>query len=290
VANTVAVVFDFDDTLVPDSTSLLLKQHGIDPAVFWGTDLKALLSDGYDPTLGFLKLFLDIVGEGRPLGLLSNAGLMDFGQSLDKQFHEGLPELFEDLRRIGMDNSIAVEFYIISGGLQAVIEGSEIVRKYFKAVYGCVLAETGQPPRLDHVKRAINFTEKTRYIFEINKGVTPKQTLKKPYAVNEDVPKRQRPVPLKNMIYVGDGLTDIPCFSLIKSNGGIAFGVFDPADEAKAKRALLKFLTPGRVISMNAPRYGKTQELGALLRAAVGQVCTRILVERGSAEPAEDDE
>jgi hypothetical protein len=290
MANTVAVVFDFDDTLVPDSTSLLLKQHGIDPDVFWQKDLKALLSNGYDPTLGFLKLFLDNVGDGRPLGLLSNAGLTDFGRTLDKHFHEGLPDFFEDLRRIGMDNSVAVEFYIISGGLQAVIEGSEIVRKHFQSVYGCVLAETGQPPRLDHVKRAINFTEKTRYIFEINKGITPKQALKKPYAVNEDVPKRQRPVPLKNMIYVGDGLTDIPCFSLIKNNGGLAFGVFDPANEAKAKRALLEFLTPGRVVSMNAPRYGRGQELGALLRAAVAQVCARLLIERRSVEPAEEDE
>lgn len=284
--NTIALVFDFDDTLVPDSTTLLLQKLGVDPDSFWNVRLKALVSSGYDPTLGFLKLFLDEVGPR-----LANSDLQAFGASLDdeRRFHPGLPQLFDDLRQVGNDFHYAVEFYIVSGGLQSIIEGSALVKEYFKdRVYGCLLAEAGNPPHLDHVKRAITFTEKTRYLFEINKGLSPRETLTNPYLVNEALPKARRVVPLRNMIYVGDGLTDIPCFSLLKEKGGLPFGVFDPANEAKAKRALLKFLMPHRVISMNEPRYSKNDALGSLLRAAVAQLCSRGMVERETAESSEE--
>src|SRR5947207_2162139 len=76
------------------------------------------------------------------------------------------------------------------------------------------------------IKRAVTFTEKTRFLFEIQKGITPQQTAKDPYLVNKDVPATDRRVPFSNMIYVGDGLTDIPCFSLIGHNRGRAFAVF----------------------------------------------------------------
>ncbi len=91
----------------------------------------------------------------------------------------------------------------------------------------------------------------------------------------------ERKVPFKNMIYIGDGLTDIPCFSLIKNNGGFAFGVFDPRDEGSAKRAFLKLLTPQRVTSLHAPKYRRTDELGSLIRAIVGVMCGQIEVQRG---------
>jgi hypothetical protein len=86
------------------------------------------------------------------------------------------------------------------------------------------------------------------------------------------------------MIYVGDGLTDIPCFSLLKNLGGTPFGVFKP-DKESAKRALLEFLTPHRVVSMHTPKYGKRDDFGLMLRAAVTARCTQIELERGQAEP-----
>lgn len=267
---------------------MLLKKYGIDPKVFWGKDLKALVTNGYDPTLGFLKLFLDSIGSGKPLGPLTNNDLATFGATLDAHFHEGLPAFFDDIRSIVAEfKVITVEFYIVSGGLQALILGSDIVKKHFSAVYGCVLGESGQPPVLTHIKRAINFTEKTRYLFEISKGIPPAKSEKNPYLVNKDIPKPKRRIPFKNMIYVGDGLTDIPCFSMLKSQRGTCFGVFDPTDQAKAKRALHEFLKPQRVITMNSPKYGATDDLGSLIRAAVASICNRIVFEHGTAE---DDE
>ncbi|MGH9194650.1 MAG: haloacid dehalogenase-like hydrolase, partial [Acidimicrobiia bacterium] len=140
----VAVIFDFDDTLLPDSTSALLREHGVDPDEFWSNRVKKLVENGYDPPLAYLNLLLQLVGKGMPLGELTNRKLSEFGAMLDNTWFSGLPQLFDDLRSIvggPQFRDISIEFYIISGGLQAVIEGSQHVAKYFRGVYGCQLGE-----------------------------------------------------------------------------------------------------------------------------------------------------
>lgn len=270
--STLALVFDFDDTLVPDSTTRLLKRH-VDPEKFWA-GLKPLVRSGYDPTLAFLHAFLDLVGEGAPLGRLDNKGLRQFGASLNSAFFPGLPVLFKDLRAIAARYECSIEFYVISGGLQEVIEGTSLVTKYFRAAYGCQFVEAGGVLR--KIKRCITFTEKTRYLFEINKGITPEQTLRNPYLVNKDIPPEKRRIPFENIIYVGDGLTDVPCFSLVKKMGGVSFGVFNPGDESSARRGFLEFLKTDRVVSMHSPKYGRKHDLGAMLRTAVATRCASI--------------
>jgi hypothetical protein len=124
---------------------------------------------------------------------------------------------------------------------------------------------------------------KTRYLFESNKGIEPEEALVNPYLVNEDVKPADRRVPFENMIYVGDGLRDIPCFSLVKAGGGSPFGVFYPSREESAKRAFLKFLQPDRVVSMHAAKYGQADDLGALIRTAVQTRITEVTVRRAQA-------
>jgi hypothetical protein len=108
---------------------------------------------------------------------------------------------------------VSVEFYIISGGLKELLEGSRIVQDYFDAVYASQLGENVETQMFDRIKRVVTFTEKTRYLFEINKGIEPTQAERNPFLVNEDVPSTDRRIPFENMVYVGDGFTDIPCFS-----------------------------------------------------------------------------
>lgn len=238
-----AVVFDFDETLLPDSTSQLLESRGVDPKEFWTNHVRRRAEQGFDPTLAYLGLILEWVGAERPLG-----------------------------------------FRIISGGLLEVVLGSEIVRRHFTGVRGCEFADDPGTSCIAEVKRAITFTEKTRYLFEINKGVEPSDTLKNPYVVNRDVAPAARPVPFSNMIYVGDGLTDIPCFSLLKKEHGTSFGVFDPARKESARRAFTEFLQTDRVISMHAPRYGRGDELGSFLRTAVATRASTITLQRAQPE------
>lgn len=164
-----AVVFDFDETLLPDSTSKLLQSRGLDPHEFWTNDVRRRLEQGFDPTLAYLGLILNYVGADRPLGRLSNRDLREFGATLDADFFPGLPELFDDLRRVAAEYSdVSVEFHIISGGLLEVVLGSSVVREHFAGVSGCELAEDPATGCISEIKRAITFTEKTRYLFEIN--------------------------------------------------------------------------------------------------------------------------
>lgn len=284
---TLALVFDFDDTLVPDSTTELLKKYRIDPRKFWLKDVN-LICSGFDPTLAYLKLLLDNIGVNKPLGPLTNKELHKFGAELNNKFYPGLPGLFRDLKKIVKKyKNIGIEFYIISGGLQEIIEGTEIIKKFFSGVYGSQLGGDTKDGVLRSIKRCVTFTEKTRYLFEINKGIKQKDTRRNPYLVNRDVPPSKRPIPWENIIYVGDGLTDIPCFSLVKKGKGIPFGVFYPGKKRSAKRVLLEFLKTGRVISAHPPKYRETDALGSLLRVTVATICSRIKLKLQQAEALE---
>ena len=128
----------------------------------------------------------------------------------------------------------------------------------------------------------VTFTEKTRYLFELNKGLL-KPNRGNPYAVNNNVDPQNRRIPFSNMIYVGDGLTDVPCFSLLDKSGGKGFGVFDPTKKGAPKKAWEQLAAPQRVKSLNAPKYGEHDELGALLRVAVQAICNTLDVRTGTA-------
>ena len=267
---TLALVFDFDDTLVPDSTTALLDEYGIDSKAFWSNQATELIGAGYDPPLAYLNLLLREVAPNRPLQGLTNQKLSDFGrEKVEQSWFLGLPALFDDLESlVGDYRDVRIEFYIISGGLQAIIEGCPTVEKYFSGVYGCQLAENPNTGVVHEVQRCVTFTEKTRFLFEISKGIPPSDSRTRPHLVNQMIPEEKRRVPLSNMIYVGDGKTDIPCFSLVKQQRGLAFAVFKP-DEGSAKLAYQDFLATGRVDSMYSPDFRKDADLGVVLRAAV---------------------
>jgi hypothetical protein len=266
----IAVIFDFDDTLAPDTTTMLLREHGIDTDRFWKEEVRALVERGYDQAVAWLTLVSEYAREGGPLEHLSNDVLGEFGRGVDDTYYPGLAEMLDDLQGFATDTrDVRVEFYIISGGLKELLEGSQLVRDRFAGVYASQLGEDPATGHLSRLKRVVTFTEKTRYLFEINKGIEPTESLANPYLVNQEVKREDRRVPFENMVYIGDGLTDIPCFSLLKASGGTPFGVFDPSREESAKRAFLEFLLPDRVVGMHAAKYGPTDELGALIRTAV---------------------
>lgn len=271
--NIVAVIFDFDDTLTDDSTTKLLERYGIDPQDFWGTQMKQLTDAGWDPPLAYLKLILDNVGDGKPFGNLTNKDLRNFGATLD--FYQGIPELFTDLENLVKVHEISrpsIEFYIISGGLEEVIKGSKIAH-YFRGIWGSRFYEDGG--RVRHIMNSLTFTEKTKHIFAINKGVES-LIRSEPYVVNRKINQQDRRIPIENMIYLGDGLTDVPCFSLMDLFRGTSFGVFDPKKKGSPKKAWEQLVAPKRVVTINSPHYGESEDLGSLLRAAVTQICLRI--------------
>ena len=227
-----------------------------------------------------MKLMLDNVGEDKPFGKLRNSNLREFGARLT--FYPGVVRLFSSLRKLAEEHTTSkpsIEFYVITSGLEEIVRGSKIAKE-LTSIWGCQFAE-GDDGTIAHIKNVVSFTEKTRHLFEINKGLSDKR--KKPYAVNEDKKPSDRRIPFTNMIYVGDGLTDVPCFSLLKNMGGKSIGVFDPKKSGSPKKAFEKLLAPQRVISMHSPKYNKSDDLGALLRLLVNQICVDLDVKSGMA-------
>lgn len=285
----IALVTDCDDTVAPDTTTKFLKSRGIDTNKFWGEEVKAMLARGWDPSLAYLENILANVGEGKPLGRLTNDDLRQFGATLDSSLYPGVATIREDLQAIASEHcpGAVVEWYVISGGMQVLVEACPILKANCTAIYGCEFEEDPTTGCIARLMRCVTYTEKTRCLFEINKGLTRKQVLANPYAVNKDVPKEKRRIPFSNMIYLGDGLTDIPSFSLVKANGGVPFGIFNPDEERSALRAVTEFMETDRVLGMHAPKYGKGDELGALLRATVRKIATRLKKEQ-PADEADD--
>lgn len=273
---TLALIFDFDDTIAPDTTTKLLTQNGIDAEQFWKEEFVSRIEDGYDPTVAYLSAIIDKTKNSELSGL-SDEGLRETGQSLDSEVFTGFQSLLEDLQDIASEyDAIEIEFYVISEGLKTIIEATEIAAK-LDHVYASEFSKT--EGKVDGIKNAISFTDKTRYLFEINKGIDPTAEPTNPYAVNDRYEESDRRIPFENMIYVGDGLTDVPCFSLIKSRGGRAIGVYDSEYSSPKQEAILEIGAPHRAEG-SSPKYSEDQKLGSLIRLAVEGLCTDRTIDR----------
>lgn len=292
----IAVIFDFDDTLTDDTTSALLVKGSkgkISPEKFWKEEVNRFVEQGWEPTNAWLHLLLQYMDQGL-LPKYTKKDLQEFGKSLKPYL--GLPSLFRDLRKIASNASCEIEFYIVSGGIEDIIEGFKF-REEFKAVWGSRLAPEKPGEPIKFIQRAISFTEKTRYIYAINKGIDLEEFAKNPARVNDFIPEGERRVPLANMVYIGDGLSDIPCFSLIEPSarkGGAERrttmtgqkvrdeGYVLPVFQAKSARwAWENLVFPHRIPrGPFDPLYGPNRSLGQHLRLAVTAISTEITVRR----------
>ena len=237
MANIIAVVWDFDKTLLNGyMQEPIFKYYGIDEKSFWGEvgllPAKYMREQGVrvNPETIYLNQFIRDARDGRMQGL-NNEKLKSFGKEL--KFYPGIPELFtktkdfidqnEDYRECG----IKLEHYIVSTGMAAIIQGSEIA-EYVDGIWGCEFIEDEQngERRIAEIGYTVDNTTKTRAIFEINKGVNKHLEMD----VNIAMPEDARRVKLKNMIYIADGPSDIPAFSVVRGNGGSTYAIYPKGD------------------------------------------------------------
>ena len=199
----IAVVYDYDQTLSPTymQDEVLFPAFGIDPAHFWQRCKVLVEQEGFDNELAYMKAILDCLNLDRP----TNEELEKLGADL--KFYPGLPEMFKEVNSLLTEEHIAlgihIEHYIVSSGLKALIEGSRL-RPYLKAIFGCEFS-TDEEGQISFPSRVISHTQKTQYLFRINKGM-----LKPNEDVNDHMPDTLRPMPFTNMIYVGDGRPTSP--------------------------------------------------------------------------------
>lgn len=275
MADVVALVFDFDDTLAPDSTTGFLEHIGVDTAAFWKEDVGRLLEhEDWDPVPAYLYRMIELSHSGRH-GAITRERFERWGEQLP--LHDGVETLFDRLRsRLRKAHpQVQLEFYLISSGIGDVLRRTPIAAQ-FTDIWASEFTydETGA---IDFPRRIVSFTDKTRYLFHIQKGIIGPASRNKPFEVNRKVDADKLRVPFEQIIFVGDGYTDIPCFSLIRRSGGVAFGVWDPRHKEKRSRAW-GFIEDGRVSNLNHARFGEDAELYQLLEAAVESLASKIVL------------
>ena len=254
MSNIIAVIWDFDKTLVDGyMQDPIFDKYGEDAKKFW--EEVNSLPDKYwneqkvkvNKDTIYLNHFINKTKEGVFKGL-NNDLLFELGKKL--KFYKGIPEIFEKTKEIVKQNStfqeynIKVEHYIVSTGMKNMIEGS-IIKKHVEGIWGCELIQIKDKDNnweISEIGYTIDNTSKTRAIFEINKGINKNPE----YDVNAKIKEGNRRVLFKNMIYIADGPSDVPAFSVIKKGGGSTFAIY-PKSDLKAFKQVEKLREDNRV-------------------------------------------
>ncbi|MFC1564681.1 HAD family hydrolase [candidate division KSB1 bacterium] len=277
----IALIFDFDDTLAPDSTTGFLEYMGQDPHYFWTKTVDTLLDEGWDPATAYLYRLIEFSKSLPRENKFTRNNLMEWGKKI--KFYKGVPALFRNLTEEAQDISgrrnvhIILEYYIISSGIGEILRAMSISR-YFRQIWSSDLIYDNGEEEIIFPKNVISFTDKTRYLFQISKGIIGEEFKGRPFEVNKRIEPEDYYIPFNRMIFIGDGYTDIPCFSLVQRSGGTAIAVFDKNRRDKWERAWM-FAEEKRVSQLASTDYRKTSDLYSLLVMAIEKIAGDIVKE-----------
>ena len=239
---------------MPDAPSLLLKENGFDPQEFWDK-IDLLVKEKWDPPIAWMTEIVKLIQDGK-IKQNTNAKLAEFGASLD--LYPGA-DIFIDEMNNSFD--VDIEGYVVSSGIESIMKGTTL-SKSFTDIFGGSLYE--KDGIIAGIKSSITFTEKTKFVFAINKGIAG-QIREKPYDVNNFIPSEERRIPFENMIYLGDGPSDIPCFSMIEKLGGTSIAI-DSKDEWSKK---WEYELRSRKMDSFKPDYSENSELRKKLESII---------------------
>ncbi len=272
-----AIIYDFDGTLAPGNMQerQFIPDIGMTASEFW-TEVDTLAREHHaDGILTYMFVMLEKArAAGRPV---RRDDLV--AKSHEIEFFPGVEDWFDRIDGYGRKSGVSVEHYVISSGNSEIIEGTSIADRFAHIYASKFLYD--QKGFAVWPAVAINFTTKTQYLFRVNKGA---HDLEDSSVINKFVPPEQRPVPFQNMIYIGDGETDVPCFRLVKDLGGLSIAVFDDGAYQQAEQ----YRREGRVNSVAPAVYTEGSDLDCSVKSYIDLVAARSTLRR-ALHPGDSD-
>lgn len=229
----VAIMYDFDKTLCTRDMQeyTFIPSLGIQPDDFWSGTGEIASKEQMDSVLTYMYCMItESQQSGKPF---TREDLVECGKHIE--YLPGVEEWFERVNRYGEDAGVKVEHYVLSSGLKEIIEGSSIA-KFFKKIFASEFLYDSQTGNPIWAKMAVNYTNKTQFVYRINKGVLD---ISNNVDVNASRPDDDRRVYFNNMIYIGDGLTDVPCMKLVKQSGGHSIALYQNGQKDKVQPLLI---------------------------------------------------
>lgn len=255
----VAIMYDFDKTLSSDDMQNygFIPSLGMTPNEFWSRTQQISDKEGLESTMAYMYMMVKCCKEKNIK--LTKSYLNELGKNI--KFYEGVTTWFKRINQIGEDLGLEVEHYIISSGNKEIVDGCPIAHQ-FKAIFGCEFfyAENGEAiwPKL-----SINYTSKTQFLFRISKGVLDTTDDK---SVNIKVEEKR--IPYHNFIYLGDGLTDVPCMQLVKEKGGKSIAIYPKGNKEK----VIPLFEEGRVNYLCSADYRSGSALEKIVKLILTQM------------------
>lgn len=270
----VALIYDFDGTLSPGNMQEFgfIQAIGKSPAEFWGDSDQIAIGQDASNVLSYMKLMFD---EAKKAGIkLRRKDFRRFGEQVE--LFDGVKGWFKLINDYGAEKGVIVEHYINSSGLAEMIEGTAIAHE-FKRIFACsFLYDKNGEAEWPGV--AVDYTAKTQFLFKINKGIL---SIRDNKLVNESQLDENKRIPFPNMIYFGDGDTDVPCMKIVKMFGGHSVAVYNPANEHK-KETARKLLRQERVNFMTPANYRKDSRTYHLVCSIIDKIAADCEIQRMS--------
>ena len=257
----IAIMYDFDKTLstMDMQNYSFIPKLGLTPEEFWGHTSEYTDKYGVERILAYM--YNMIIEAKKKNIVLTREYLNECGK--DIEFFPGVLDWFSRINKYGEEKGVQVEHYLVSSGTKEIVEGSKI-KNAFKEIYGCEFFynEKGEAvwPKL-----AINFTQKTQYFFRIAKGATD---VTDDSGVNQKTQELR--IPYENIVYLGDGMTDIACITLVKKNNGNSIAIYPLKDSNKVRQ----ILDDNRVNFICTANYEEGSDLDKVIKLIINKVAT----------------